>query len=257
MTRFRLLTPNVESKRKMLLPTLITGLSALMVAHLAWRDPRYLIPFFALLVLMALPAYLARRRMRKLLLSGDVKGILGTWAGSAHRIMFPETMAPIMAATAYAAYGWHDEARRSLECAAKGPAWDAALEQRLFVETLLDTFEGERDAAIVKAEELEKLPTPGAGLLVRMRIRRLRRGLLAFARAFAHRATVGDAKWLQSAAKTSPLVHWAMRYASAVIALDLGNSSEARQLLDGAPEWPRQSAFRTFDEELRAHLGAA
>jgi hypothetical protein len=240
----------------MLLPMLITGLSALMVAHLAWKDPRYLVPFFALLLVTAMPPYLARRRMKRLLLSGDVKGVLGSWAGSAQRIMFPETMAPIMAATAYAAYGWHDEARRSLERAVKGPAWDAALEQRLFVETLLDTFEGARDAAIEKAEELGKLPTPGAGPLVRMRVRRLRRGLLAFARAFAHRATGGDAKWLDSAAKTSPLVHWAMRYASAVLALDQGNANEARQLLEGAPDWPRQSAFRTFDEELRAHLGA-
>jgi hypothetical protein len=241
----------------MLLPTLISALCALMVAHLALREPMYLIPFFALLLVTALPPYLARRRMRQLLLSGDVKGVLGTWAGSAQRIMFPETMTPIMAATAYAAYGWLDEARQSLDRAAKGPAWDAALEQRLFVETLLDTFEGSREAAIEKAEALEKLPTPGVGPIVRMRVLRLRRGLLALARAFAHRGTLGDSKVLRSAAKTSPLVHWAMRYAGAVIAVDEGDPAHARQLLEGAPEWPRQSAFRTFDEELRAHLGSA
>jgi hypothetical protein len=241
----------------MIMPTLISAVCALMVAHLAWSEPVYLVPFFILVLVMGLPPYLARRRMRKLLLSGDVKGVLGTWAGSAQRIMFPETMNPIMAATAYAAYGWLDEARRSLDRAAKGPAWDAALEQRLFVETLLDTFEGEPDAAIEKAEALEKLPTLGAGPIVRLRVRRLRRGLLALARAFAHRATAFDSKWLRSAASTSPLVYWAMRYGSAVIAMDKGDPIQARELLDGAPEWPRQSAFRTFDEELRSHLGAA
>jgi hypothetical protein len=244
------------SKRLVILPTLITALCAVMVAHLAWKDPVYLLPFSMLLVAMALPAYLARRRMRRLLLSGDVKSVLGTWSGSAERVMFPETMTPIMAATAYAAYGWLEEARRSLDRAVKGPAWDAALEQRLFIETLLDTFEGEPQAAIEKAEALEKLPTPGAGVLVRMRVRRLRRGLLALARAFAHRAAGGDSKWLRSAARTSPLVHWAMRYASAVIAVDEGDRASAEKLLEGAPEWPRQSAFRSFHDELVAHLGS-
>jgi hypothetical protein len=250
-------TPPISPpKRPTLLPTIISAVCALMVAHLALRDPKFLIPFFAMLIVMALPAFLARRRMKRLLLSGDVKRVLGSWAGSAHRIMFPETMAPIMAATAYAAYGWLDEARGALDKAAKGPAWDAALEQRLFVETLLDTFEGDREKAIAKAEALGQLPTLGAGPIVRMRVRRLRRGLLAFARAFAHRATGGDSKWLRSAASTSPLVHWAMRYADAVIAVDAGDRDRARELLAGAPEWPRQSAFRTFDEELRAAFTA-
>lgn len=225
-----------------------------MVAELAWTDARFLLPFFALVVLMMLPGYLARRRMRRLLLSGDVKQVLGTWASSAQRIMFPETMAPIMAATAYAANGWLDEARTALDRAVKGPAWDAALEQRLFVETLLDTFEGQRDAAIEKAEALQALPTFGAGPLVRFRVRRLRRGLGAFARAFAHRAARADSKWLRSAASTSPLVHWAMRYADAVIAVDAGDRTRARELLEGAPPWPKQSAFRAFDAELRALL---
>jgi hypothetical protein len=246
--------PTLRPERSSLLPTAITAICALLVAELAWTDARFLVPFLALLVVMTLPGYLARRRMRKLLLSGNVKEVLGTWASSAQRIMFPETMAPIMAATAYAAYGWLDEARNALDRAVKGPAWDAALEQRLFVETLLDTFEGQRDAAIEKAEALQKLPTFGAGLIVRYRIRRLRRGIGAFARAFAHRAAGPDSKWLRSAASTSPLVHWAMRYAAAVIAVDAGDRVRARELIEGAPEWPKESAFRAFDEELRAQL---
>ena len=48
----------------------------------------------------------------------------------------------------------------------KGDAWDAALEQRLFVETLLDVFEGERARARVviawPAVEAESLPV-GSG----------------------------------------------------------------------------------------------
>jgi hypothetical protein len=226
--------PTVYSRRPNALATMITALCALMIARLAWQDPKYLIPLCALPVVINLPAYLARRRMQEVLLSGDVKRVLGTWAGAPQRILFPETMAPIMSATAYAAYGWLEEAHTALDRAAKGPAWDAALEQRLFVETLLQTL--------------------GAGPLVRLRIRRLRRGLVAFARAFAHRAMRGDAGWLRAAAKSSPLVHWAMRYAGAVLAIYAGDRARALELLEGAPSWPQQSAFRTFDQELRSQL---
>jgi hypothetical protein len=47
-----------------------------------------------------------------------------------------------------------------------------------------------------------------------------------------------------------------MRYASAVIAIDEGNGEKARALLVGAPDWPSESAFRTFHEEIAAHAGA-
>ncbi len=241
-------------RRVTYVPMIISAVCALLMAELAWKDPRYLAPFVALVGVMSLPAYLARRRMRRVLMSGDVKRVLGTWAGSVERIMFPETMAPIMAATAYAAYGWLHEARKALDRAVKGPAWDAALEQRLFVETLLDTFEGDRVGALKKAQALEQLPAIAGSLLMRFRIRRLRRGLVAFARAFAHMSDRADSKRLRTAASTSPLVHWAMRYADAVIAVDAGDKAKALDLLKGAPEWPRESAFRAFDEELRAQL---
>ena len=45
-----------------------------------------------------------------------------------------------------------------------------------------------------------------------------------------------------------------MRYAAAVIAVDAGDRVRARELIEGAPEWPKESAFRAFDEELRAQL---
>lgn len=232
----------------------ISALCALIVAEMAWHDPRYLVPFAAIAAVTMLPPLLARRRMKRLLMSGDVKRVLGTWEGSIERVMYPETMAPLMAATAYAAYGWIDAAREALDRAVKGPAWDAALEQRLFIETLLDTFEGDRAGAIEKAERLVRMPVPRAGPLARMRVARLRRGLAAMARAFAHRPELTDDKSLRGAALTSPLVHWAMRYAEAVLAIDRGDKTSAHRLIVGAPEWPEESAFRLFDQELRAHL---
>ena len=72
--------------------------------------------------------------MRKILTSGDVRAILEAWRRSIERVMYPETMAPLMIATAYASHGWNDAARTALGRAAKGPAWEAAREQRLFVE---------------------------------------------------------------------------------------------------------------------------
>src|SRR5215472_9089594 len=226
-----------------LLPILISGLCAVLAAQMAWHDPRYLLPFFLIAAVMLLPALLSRYRMRRLLMSGDVKRVLGTWQGSIERIMYPETMAPLMMATAYASYGWVEAGRNALDRAVKGPAWDAALEQRLFVETLLDTFEGERAAAIEKAGALERMPMPPAGFFARKRIVLLRHGLAALARAFAHQSADEDLRLLERAAEASPLVHWAMRYAAAIVALDHGRARTARDLLAGAPDWPTESAF--------------
>jgi hypothetical protein len=247
-------SPSTRTRPLAYLPLVISALCAVIVGQMAWHDPRYLFPLAAMIGVSALPAVLARRRMKRLLMSGDVKRVLGTWEGSIDRVMYPETIAPLMAATAYAAYGWTDAARASLSRAVKGPAWEAALEQRLFVEALLDTFEGERATAMQKADVLERLPIPPAGPLARLRIARLRRGIGAMARAFAHKSKDCDLVWLRRAAAASPLVHWAMRYAGAVVAIDKGDARGARDLLDGAPSWPKESAFRVFHEELSAYL---
>src|SRR5581483_2012017 len=124
------------------------------------RDPRLLLPLAALATLLFTPTFVGRWRMRRLLMSGDVERVIGTWGGSIERVAHSETMAPLLHATAYASYGWIEAARQALARAVKGPAWDAALEQRLFVETLLDTFEGDREAAMRKANALETLPMP-------------------------------------------------------------------------------------------------
>jgi hypothetical protein len=238
-------------------PVLAAGMSAVVAAQMIARDPRYLGPMFVLGLLMVAPAVVSRWRTRKLLLSGDVERVIGAWEGLVDRVPHPETMAPLLRATAYASYGWVEAARKSLERASRGPAWEAAVEQRLFVETLLDTFEGNRVAAIHKAEALSALPLPVTGPLAHRRIRLLRRGLAALARAFAHTSQPGDAELLDKAASGSPLVHWAMRYAGAIVAVDGGRRREAQALLAGAPSWPVESAFHTFHSELLEHAAAA
>jgi hypothetical protein len=80
----------------------------------------------------------------------------------------------------------------------------------------------------------------------------LRRGLAAMARAFAHTSRDDDARVLSRAASASPLVHWAMRYAGAIVALDTGHPSAVPALLAGAPAWPAESAFHEYHQELLA-----
>jgi len=221
-----------------------------LAAQTIGRDPRYLIAPMALTALLFAPRVVGRWRMRKLLISGDVERVIGTWEGTIHRASHQGTTAPLLKATAYAAYGWIGPARRALDRAMRGPAWEAAVEQRLFIETLLDTFEGNRDAAVHKASTLEKLPMPDAGPFARRRIALLRRGLAALARAFAHCSRRSDARLLAKAASASPLVHWAMRYAAAVVAIDHGRTRDVPLLLAGAPPWPAESAFHAFHDEL-------
>jgi hypothetical protein len=234
------------------LPLVVSVVCAGLIAQMAWKDPRYLLPCAAILAVSILPRYLAKWRTRKLLLSGDVERVLGSWKGTVDRVAYPETMQPLMAATAYASYGWIEAARRALTRAVKGPAWEAAVEQRLFVEALLDTFEGENVAAAEKAAALEALPIPPVGWFGRKRVTLLRRALTALVRAFSHASREDDVELLRKAAGMSPLVHWALFYAAAIAAVDKGDAKRAAGLLAGAPEWPADSAFRSFHEELKA-----
>ncbi len=236
------------------MPLIASGLCALLLAQMAMHDPRYILPLGAIVLMLVLPGWLARRRMRRLLMSGDVERVLGSWQQSLGRVMYPETMAPLLAATAYAAYGWLEKSRNALDRAKKGPAWEAAIEQRLFVEALLDTFEGDRLGALAKAEALESMPLPASGWMARRKVSLLRAGIGALARAFAHESRLEDEKLLKAAAKASPLIHWAMRYAAAVIAIDEGRKADVPALLAGAPDWPKESAFRAFHDEVYAQI---
>jgi|SRR5580692_4083861 hypothetical protein len=245
--------PSRPSRALRSLPLALAGMTFLLFA--AGRDPRAVGPTLVVAAVLLAPVVIGRWRMRRLLVSGDVERVIGTWEGSIARIAHAETMAPLLRATAYAAYGWLEPARRAMDRAVKGAAWDAAVEQRLFVETLLDAFEGRRDDALRKARELEALPNRGGGLMGRRRVASLRRGLSAFARAFTHESLDGDARVLSRAAGASPLVYWAMRYAEAIVAIDRGRASEVAPLLAGAPQWPRESAFQEYHHELLAHAG--
>jgi hypothetical protein len=233
-------------------------LSAALVAtaiDLSVRSPLLGLLLGQLALFVFVPQYLHRRRFRRVLRSGDVNAVLAAWRPTVARVPHPETMAPLITATALAAHGLAERARHTLSLARRGPAWEAAIEQRLVLDTFLSVFEGEPDRALEVAAELQGLPLP-ASPFVRGRVLGLRTAMGAFARAFAHRSRRADVRTLHSAARENPLVHWAMRYAAAVASIDHGQLDEAARLLNGAPRWPEDSAFAAFHDEIATLLRA-
>lgn len=249
-----------ETEGSRLLSWLVFIASAALAAgalRFAWYQP--LIAGFVLLGLLALALgrWISRRRLLRVLRSGDVDSVLKNWSPRFDRIPHPATMAPLMTATIFAAYGWVDKARAAIAAAERGPAWEAAIEHRLFLDALLLTFEGERDSALEQAGRLERLPLPEAAPVLRDRVVLLRKAMAALARAFAHQTEPGDRQILEQASESAPVVFfWALRYASAVLAIDQGEPRRARELLEGAPNWPRESTFRAFHDEIVAHAAA-
>ena len=223
----------------------------------AWYRPLVAAAMLAGALLFAGGRWLSRWRLRRLLQSGDVASVLARWSRAFERVPHKETMGPLMTATAFAAYGWVDKARAALAAAERGPAWDAALEHRLFLDALLLTFEGDRDGALDRAGRLARLPLPATRAVVRGRVQLLRLAIGALARAFAHRAEPGDPELLEHASETSPLVFWAMRYAAAVVASASGDEATARRRGAAAPRGPAESAFRAFHDEIAARVGSA
>jgi hypothetical protein len=231
--------------------------SAAIVAatlRLSWQRPLVSVGLWGAAAAVVVARWFSRRRLRRLLLSGDVRSVLDRWSPALARVPNPETMAPLMTATAFAAYGWVDQARAALAAAERGPAWDAAIEHRLFLDALLLTFEGDRDGALEQAGRLERMPLPPGASGLRGRVRVLRVAVGALARAFAHRSQEGDGQLLERASESSPLVFWAMRYAAAVVAIDQRSFAQARGLLAGAPSWPAESTFRAFHDEILAQI---
>jgi len=204
----------------------------------------------ATFVVTQLPSALRQLRLRRTLRSGDLGKVLQAYHPTLARLPHPETLGPLMVAAALAAHGMVDRARRALERAVRGEAWEAALEHRWFVETLMEAFDGDRSRAVERAESLEKLPLPPGSGPLQKRVAMLRAALTALARAFARCPRQGDAEVLEAASDNSPLVHWAMRYGAIVAYLERGERERARRLLADAPHWPADSAFRAFQEEL-------
>lgn len=222
-------------------------------AHLALRSPLIAGVIAAAGVCMATLHLLRRRRVIKTLTGGDPDAVLELWGPTLEGMPHASTLMPLMAATALAASGCLERARVMLGRASRGPAWEAAFEHRLLLETMLDAFEGEREAALTKARELEALPLPATNSSLRRRVTELRGALSALARAFARQSELGDAERLERAAKETPVLHWALRYAAAIARIECGDRRSAKALLKNAPTWPDESAFRAFHSELSAH----
>lgn len=197
--------------------------------------------------------YLARRRVRKMLVSGRADELMRAWHDELTAMPHADTTVPLLHATALAASGMTARARAALERAQHGEVWQAAVEHRLMIETLLDTYEGDRGEALEKARKLRSLPMPPVPDELRQRISLLREAVAAVARAFAHEPEETDAALLWEAARRNALIHWPLRYAAAIVLIDRGHRQRARQLLDGAPDWPEESAFHAFHEELTVH----
>ena len=213
---------------------------------------RWLLLVPAALALGALlyPRWAARKRLDAIIASGDVRALLRAWKGTAATVPYPETSIPLMIATAYAAFGWVDEARKARAHLVAGPALTASKDQVEFVDVLLEIYEGDREAALCRAEALAAAVPSSAATKVSTRTKTVHRGLLAIARAFAHRATDDDRRFLAQARPPLPILAWPLRYAAAVAALDAGSPSRAEELLRAAPAWPENSVFRTFHREL-------
>ncbi len=233
--------------------------SAALVAlgiQMALQTPWLGLLMIAASLLVFIPRLRARQRLHKMVQSGNADELIDAWESAVTDLPHADTMLPLIQATALASNGLIDRARTALARAARGSAWEAALEHRLIVETLLDTFEGERELALEKAARLSALPLPPVGPVMQGRVTQLRAAIGAVARAFAHEHTAEDGKLLQRAASKNPLVHWPLRYAAAVVCVDAGSLQEARRLISDAPEWPEGSAFRAFHAELLEHSEA-
>jgi uncharacterized membrane protein len=225
-----------------------------LALHLAIREVWAGAVLLAIALAFGVPQFRARQRLRQLLSSGNLSAILDVWNDAIDTLPHHRTAGPLIRATALAAHGLTDRARGVLERAERGLAWENAIEHRLFVETLLDAFEGRRSQALEKARTLRGLPLP-ASPWAKSRASVLRSAAGALARAFAHCPEQGDTARLSAAAKHHPLVHWAMRYALAVVHIDQGRRDEALALISAAPEWPEGSAFNDFQAEIveRSH----
>ncbi len=205
---------------------------------------------------IATPRLRARRRFRDLVLSGDVNTLLSAWEPDLGDEEEARTVGPLMRATALAAHGLSGRARQVLDLARRGPAWDEAVEHRLFLDTLLACCEGRTEEALRSAEAMQELPLP-TSRWERGRATTLRSATSAMARAFGGLSSRGDTKWLRLAARQNPLLVWPMRYAEALTQVRLGEHDKARGLLRIAPSWPRESAFRSFTHQLETSLDSA
>jgi hypothetical protein len=243
------LKPTVGSRAWAWSRFVLSAAGVSLALHFALEEPWLGVVLAVLLLVFGWPQLRARQRLRELLSSGDLRAILEVWNDAIETLPHHRTVGPLIRATALAAHGLTDRARGVMERAERGLAWENAIEHRLFLETLLDAFEGRRSQALDKARALRALPLP-ASPWAKSRASVLRSAAGALARAFAHCPEKDDVDRLRMASKHHPLVHWAMRYALAVVHIDQGRRDQALELVEAAPEWPEGSAFNAFHAEI-------
>jgi len=232
----------------------VSAALAALALRVTWDEPFAGVGILLLIAVGVGSRVWARRRLERTMRSGDLNAVLRRWGSAVETVPHPETMGPLMLATAFAAHGWVDHAREHLVRAVRGPAWEAALEHRLFLDTLLFTFEGESTEARRAALRLERLPLPVTEASMAEQITSLRRALAALQRAFAREPDGGDTELMLEVGGHSPLVHWPMRYGAAINLIHAGAPSEALHIVSEAPAWPVQSYFRVFHAAIQAEV---
>jgi hypothetical protein len=243
------LKPSIGSRAWALSRFALSAAGVSLALHFALQEPWVGVLLAVIVLAVGWPQLRARQRLRELLSSGDLRAILDVWNDAIDTLPHHRTVGPLIRATALAAHGLTERARGVMERAERGLAWENAIEHRLFLETLLDAFEGRRNQALDKARALRALPLP-ASPWAKSRASVLRGAAGALARAFAHCPEKDDVDRLLTASKHHPLVHWAMRYALAVVHIDQGRRDQALELVEAAPEWPDGSAFNAFQAEI-------
>jgi hypothetical protein len=233
--------------------------SAAVVAgaiHYGFAHPFWLLCALALLSLVPLQRALARRRLTRLLETGDVTRLLASWESLPNPSPRGRAAERLMRATALASYGWTVRARQLLDIHQDNNSNSAGLEHRVFLEVLLSALEGNHERSLAMALALDALPLP-EDRYVRQRSIVHRQGAMALARAFAKCGRPGDREALRRTARQNPLLIWPMRYAEAQLSLQQGDSKRAKRLLRLAPAWPPQSVFRHLTQSLQSRLNGA
>lgn len=232
------------------LPFVASAALAAATLRLSWDYPWVAVLAASAVALTVWRRRRAKQRVRDMAQAGQTAELLDAWQDAMADVPHAETLMPLIHATAFTSAGQTERARAALDRAEQGPAWQSTREHRLIVETLLDAFEGQRDRALDKSAELVALPLPPVGPVTADRVVELRAAVAAAARAFAHRSIRDDVALLRAAARKNPLIHWPLRYATAIALIDQGRGAEVSALLSGAPKWPEDSAFSAFQREL-------
>jgi hypothetical protein len=228
------------------------ALTALLIHHL-WREPWFWLCLALVAGRTAFAPALAKWRLRRQVLRGDVQALLRGWDLPFENREAEATVRPLLRATVLASHGCAVRAEQVLGLARKGRLWEQSLEHRLMLASLIACLNGQHARGIQLAECLAHLPLPTLRRS-RKRAETLRRGTLAMARAYAHLAAPTDVIWLRRSARVNPLLTWPMRYAELLVRIDQGQLGHARSLLATVPNWPATSCFHAWTGALRRQL---